>query len=148
MYDQLEHDFLAHYGSLASFSVVDFRPHFDGHLLNLAVLTSERSSKDSTIDTALRLFTDIMNLLFEQRHQLYAHDKCQVVVGWSESVKKTNRQIIKGVIEVQHMAYIDSPLNEQKWHELGGKGLFMPGWDANVSFQHAPPGGTPEAGRP
>jgi hypothetical protein len=73
----------------------DFRPHFDGFLINAWSAMLPRQNELATREAAFALLTDISAWLREFAGVFEVGDRLQLIVGFPESVKRTGRQIFK-----------------------------------------------------
>ena len=99
----------------------------------MSIALSPQSSSEIMLRSCLNqarevcLWLHLNNTLFEN------NDRIQIIIGYDESVKKSNRQIIKGWIPAKSLNEIDSTLNPLEYSNLGGFGsVITNGWEKEV----------------
>ena len=74
---------------------MDFRPHFDGDLVNIFSTVqpqfSEQVTEDFIKDCALKLLAWVL----ANRERFGEGDRFQIIIGWPKSVREYRRQLIK-----------------------------------------------------
>jgi hypothetical protein len=73
----------------------DFRPHFDGFVVNAWSAMLPLQTEAATRESALRLLAEIAQWLQAHAGTFGAGDRLQLIVGFPDSVKRACRQIFK-----------------------------------------------------
>lgn len=73
----------------------DFRPHFDGYVVNAWCAMLPLHGEAQTREAALALLTEIAAWLRANAATFGVGDRLQLIVGFPESVKHAGRQIFK-----------------------------------------------------
>ena len=76
-------------------SSCDFRPHFDGNLINLSSCITPKSSIDETETIFIQCAQNIAKWVLENKNQFSPGDRFQIVVGWPTSTREYDRQVVK-----------------------------------------------------
>lgn len=101
----------------------DFRPHFDGDLINLFTTAYPEKTRQETKSRFKEIAFKIATWVLENRSQFSSSDRFQIVVAWPRKIRATGRQVIKTgwtFDEIQQL------VNSPKLIEL------RPEWDADV----------------
>lgn len=131
-YESLGQDFRREYGALSHFGFCDFRPTFEGYLVNLAVEIGRSETRDATLTDAWRQFRRMLNWTLRHKQQFAVGDKIQIIVGWTLDVRKTGREILKGGIDISALDHVPKDMTFKEFTEMGGSGCELPGWDLGV----------------
>ncbi len=104
-------------------SSCDFRPTFDGDLVNLATCLAPKATVKETEDVLAACARQVASWVMAHRNQFGSGDRFQIIVGWPETVAKFNRQAVKtgGVFDA--IAGIADGTREV---------FFMPGWSKQI----------------
>ncbi|QDT94829.1 hypothetical protein [Gimesia aquarii] len=73
----------------------DFRPHFDGDLLNFFTTTYPLDSIKETASLFKGIALKTAKWILENRNHFSSGDCFQIIVGWPLDVRPTGRQVIK-----------------------------------------------------
>ena len=73
----------------------DFRPHFDGDYVNVFSTIEPKSSEESTGEFMQDCARKLAAWVLANRDRFGEGDRFQIIVGWPESVRESNRQVIK-----------------------------------------------------
>ena len=105
----------------------DFRPHFDGRLINAHVAIRPQATFEETRDLAYRRWVQMVNWVRLLRW-LFGHgDRVQMVVGFRDPM----RQLLKGWVSVDRLRDSD-PLNLSA---SNGALREMVAWDRSVTAE-------------
>ena len=97
-------------------SVFDFRPHWDGNLVNVFTTIRPQDGADETKRFAIACARELAKWIVENRHRFAKGDKFQIIVGWPKNVRATGRQIIKIGGDYSALESIASGSTEIKMH--------------------------------
>lgn len=78
-----------------SFYRCDFRPHFDGDLVNICTCIEPQVDLPATERLVEECASKIARWIRLNKQIFGAEDRFQIVVGWPRSICETGRQIIK-----------------------------------------------------
>ena len=131
-YEAIGESFQQTHGALSHFSFYDFRPTFDGYLVNLAIEIGRSANREATLANAWHQFREMLTWTLQNKDRFGSGDKVQIVVAWTETVRKTCRQILKGGIAVASLSRVPPSLTFAELHKMGGFGAELPGWDKGV----------------
>jgi len=73
----------------------DFRPQFDGDLMNLFTTSYPLDSKTETATLFKDIAFTIATWILKQKDRFSSGDRFQIIVGWPLDVRTTGRQVIK-----------------------------------------------------
>ncbi len=76
-------------------SRVDFRPHWNGDLVNLFSAVEPLASELATERLMRDCARSIADWVITHRDRFGREDRFQVIVGWPKNVRETSRQVIK-----------------------------------------------------
>jgi hypothetical protein len=128
-YEQIADDFLTDFGEGSHCMHCDFRPQFDGYLLDFAKEISPKPRRVAVLSLAWQTFTQIAKWVSNHRSDFQSGDRCQIIVGWPECVRPTGRQILKGWIDIQKLTNVPVCFDENGFKSLGGDSKLVSGWD-------------------
>jgi hypothetical protein len=111
-YSSIESEFRRHFGEASSFSWCDFRPHFDGHLINASVVILPLASAKETRDKAWNEFGRIWLWLRDWAACFDEGDGVQVVVGFPGG-RKLSGQMFRGSIKVKELSKLLEDFNTE-----------------------------------
>jgi hypothetical protein len=109
----------------------DFRPHFDGDLVNLFSVITPLSSQKETETFLLDATREIANWVNAHKEQFGNSDKFQIILGWPETIRSSGRQIIK-----TGGSYSDLDLISKRQKDIP----FFSGWSTGIHFQNTEQG--------
>ena len=118
-YSSIEAEFRRHFGENSNFSWCDFRPKFDGHLINASLAISPLDSAEQTYDEAWNAFQEIWIWLGDWANCFDEGDNIQVVVGFPKDSKPSG-QIFKGELKVGDLLKLPKNLNLETFAQCGG----------------------------
>jgi hypothetical protein len=84
----------------------DFRPQFDGDLVNVFSTVQPQLSKEATETYTLECAKMLVEWILKNRDRFGKKDRFLIIIGWSKSIRETNRHIIKTggtYMELQHI---------------------------------------------
>ncbi len=131
-YESIASDFLSEFGEGSHCIHCDFRPQFDGHLIDFAQEINPQPKRDVILVESWQTFTKIARWISERRDKFSPEDRCQIIIGWPEAMRDTGRQILKGWIDVQRLTSVPDCFDEDKLKILGGDSELVSGWDYEV----------------
>jgi hypothetical protein len=108
----------------------DFRPHFDGYVVNAYSAMLPVRDVASTWEAALVLLAEISAWLQAHAGAFGAGDRIQLVVGFPESVKRDTRQIFKCWLPASRLA----ALRGVDFAAVGGGFHDMEVWPVGVAW--------------
>jgi hypothetical protein len=73
----------------------DFRPHWDGDLVNLFSVVERREDESATERFMKDCARSIAGWVGEHKEKFGAEDRFQIIIGWPTNVRTTERQTIK-----------------------------------------------------
>ena len=73
----------------------DFRPQFDGDYVNVFSTVEPQLSKEATESYILDCAKMLVEWILLNRDRFGKEDRFLVIIGWSKSIRETNRHIIK-----------------------------------------------------
>ena len=85
----------------------DFRPEFNGDLVNIFSTVQPQSSKEKTELYIVECTKILVEWILKNKDRFCKEDRFLVIIGWSKAVRETNRHIIKtgGTYkELQHIS--------------------------------------------
>jgi hypothetical protein len=100
-------------------SSCDFRPTFDGDLVNLFTCVVPGQTVKETENTLSGCARQIAAWVLSHRSQFSLGDRFQIIIGWPESLAKFNRQAVKTGGDFEAVAGIANGTKDV---------LFMPEW--------------------
>lgn len=104
-------------------SSCDFRPHFDGDLVNVFTVVLPDDTETATEAQMVQRAITIARWLADHRKEFGKHDRFQIIIGWPESIRKTGRQVVKTC------GTFDEAIDVAE----GRKPIqFMPGWSKGI----------------
>ena len=118
-YPSIETEFRRHFGEAGNFSWCDFRPHFDGHLINASLTILPLVSANETRDKAWNEFRRIWLWLRDWAAYFDEGDSVQVVVGFPIESKPSG-QIFKGSLKVKDLSKLPKEFNMETLIQCGG----------------------------
>jgi hypothetical protein len=121
----------------------DFRPHFDGYVVNAYSAMPPKRDVAATRAAALALLADIASWLQVYPWAFGDGDKLQLVVGFPEWVKRHTRQIYKCWLPASQLA----ELRGVDFAAVGGGFREMEAWPSGVAWQAAEPGAAADGPR-
>lgn len=104
-------------------SSCDFRPTFDGDLVNLFTCVAPKKTVKETEYTLSECARQIALWVLAHRKQFAPGDRFQIIVGWPESVARFNRQAVKTGGDFEAIAGIANGTKEV---------FFIPGWSKQI----------------
>jgi len=76
-------------------SSCDFRPHYNGDLVNLYSFIVPEQTIEKTQVILSKYAREIARWVILRHKEFSSGDRFQIVLGWPKSVRKTGRQIVK-----------------------------------------------------
>jgi hypothetical protein len=73
----------------------DFRPHFDGDLINLYSVVSPQSALLDSEKLFLEATRAIAQWILQHKNEFGLHDRFQIILGWPSDIRHSSRQVIK-----------------------------------------------------
>ncbi len=73
----------------------DFRPHWDGHLVNVFSTITPQKDIAQTERFAVSCARQLADWVVSHRSKFAPGDRFQIIIGWPKSIRMTARQIIK-----------------------------------------------------
>jgi hypothetical protein len=73
----------------------DFRPHFEGDLVNLFSCIYPGETYLATTSIMLGRIIEMAEWVLDHRSEYASGDQFQLILGWHESVRDAGRQIVK-----------------------------------------------------
>ena len=73
----------------------DFRPQWDGDLVNLFSVVDRRDDESATERFMKDCARSIAGWVGEHKEKFGTEDRFQIIIGWPKSVRRTGRQTIK-----------------------------------------------------
>ena len=135
-YNAIESDFRRHFGLGSEFSWGDFRPSFDGHLINASY---QILPADGILETKNRAWTKFCHMWvwFRNLDSFFDDgDLLQVVVGFPERVISAGaRQIFKGSLKVQLLSKLPDDITLEAFSKIGGAVGELVDWNRVVFLQ-------------
>ena len=74
---------------------MDFRPHFDGDLVNVFSTVQPQFTEQMTEDLMKKCAKELSLWVLENRDQFGEGDRFQIIIGWPKSIREYSRQVIK-----------------------------------------------------
>ena len=111
----------------------DFRPHWNGFLVNLSVTILPGVNEEETRRSIFRVLRDLVRFVFGHQVKFGAEDKVQLIVGWDESVRTTGRQIVKMGLAVREADGVWASLRDEN-PEAGLSVCLPSSWSQGVVF--------------
>lgn len=106
-----------------SISASDFRPHWDGNLVNVFTTIRPKGDAAVTQEFAIQCARQLAGWILSQCTRFGAGDRFQIIIAWPKDVRPTGRQIIK----------TGGTFEELKGIASGATAVQMHGnWTANV----------------
>lgn len=99
-----------------STSACDFRPHWDGDLVNVFTTIRPQGGIDDTKRLATTCARELANWIIENRQEFGKEDRFQIIIGWPKDVSQTGRQIIKTGGDYTALEAIASGSTEIRMH--------------------------------
>jgi hypothetical protein len=96
---------------------VDFRPHWNGDLVNLFSSVEPQNSESATERLMIECARSIADWVITHRDKFGTEDRFQVIVGWPKHIREAGRQTIKtgGTFEdLQKLAEDDTPIEMRR----------------------------------
>ena len=81
----------------------DFRPQWEGDLINLFTVVDLQGSEAETEAFMISCARSISQWVVEHKDQFGAEDRYQIVIGWPKTVRRTGRQTIKTGGTLKHL---------------------------------------------
>src|SRR4030095_3096477 len=78
-----------------SISATDFRPLWDGNLVNVFTTIRPLADAGETQTFAMECARHLAAWILTERSRFGAGDRFQIIIGWPKDVRATGRQIIK-----------------------------------------------------
>lgn len=97
-----------------STSGCDFRPHWDGNLINVFTTIRSLADLETTQAFAIECARQLASWVLSERHQFGVGDKFQIIIGWSKDARPSSRQILKTGGDYTQLAAIvssNAPVN-------------------------------------
>ncbi|NOY00978.1 MAG: hypothetical protein GXP30_14815 [Verrucomicrobia bacterium] len=101
----------------------DFRPHWDGDLVNVWSVIKPRESESETVAFVEDCVKGLAGWIFENKKKFGEEDRFQIILGWSEVLRENDRQLVKigGFYdEIDKIAKGDTPVT------------FRSGWSTGI----------------
>lgn len=76
-------------------SGTDFRPHWNGDLVNVFTTIYPQGGADETKQFVIACARKLAQWVLENRSRFGRCDRFQIIVGWHKEIRPTGRQIIK-----------------------------------------------------
>jgi len=76
-------------------NATDFRPHWDGNLINVFSTIKPQQDMAQTERFAIGCARQLAGWVVSHRSQFAPGDRFQIIIGWPKSIRATARQIIK-----------------------------------------------------
>jgi len=99
-----------------STSATDFRPQWDGDLVNVFTTIRPKPTADETERFAILCARDLATWILKKRRRFKKGDRFQIIVGWPKDVRPTGRQIIKTGGNFNELEGIASAATEIQMH--------------------------------
>jgi len=74
---------------------MDFRPHFDGDLVNVFSAIKPQFTEEMTAQFIKGCAVKLSTWILANRERFGEGDRFQIIIGWPKSVRKSGRQVIK-----------------------------------------------------
>ena len=103
----------------------DFRPHWNGNLVNVFSGILPSPTKAETQDRAIRYSREIAAWLVNHRDEFGAEDRFQLIVFFPLSVRRYGRQIVKIPGDMDAMIKIANGSSEVALRPMWDHGLFQ-----------------------
>jgi hypothetical protein len=114
-----------------TFSSLDFRRQFGGFGHSIWVAVEPIDCADATRSQAFARLDEIIDFLRSQAQEFARHDRIQFAIGFSESVKKYDRRILRGWISANRL----SQALTRNFAAYGGALTEFEGWSEGVQFR-------------
>ena len=91
----------------------DFRSHCDGDYVNIFTSVEPQGSAQATAELMQDCARKLAAWILANKERFGVADRFLIIIGWSESVRRTNRQVIRtgGTYEdLENIAYGETPL--------------------------------------
>jgi hypothetical protein len=118
-YSSIETEFRRAFGESSNFSWCDFRPSFNGNLINASLAILPLTSAEETRDKAWNEFRRIFLWLQNWASYFDEEDVIQVVVGFPTDSRPSG-QIFKGQLKVIDFSKLPQNFTMQIFAECGG----------------------------
>jgi hypothetical protein len=125
----LNQRFLTRFQQRGGVDGADFRPHWDGFLVNCFVTVLPQPTERATLDMIYRELGAMIRFTAEHVALFAGGDRVQFIVGWDESVRTTGRQILK-----RGMDACDTPRCDCSPSALEADSPLYPGWRRAIRF--------------
>jgi hypothetical protein len=119
-YSSIENEFRKHFGEKSNFSWCDFRPSFNGDLINASLAILPLASAEETRDKAWGEFRRIWLWLQDWASYFDEGDAIQVVV-WFPRDGKPAGQIFKAHLKVIDLSKLPADFTMQSFAKCGGR---------------------------
>lgn len=133
--DKLNKSLRKELGPDALLEATDFRPHFDGFMINVCLPVRPGGTREETRASFWDALQGLALWLSENRKKFTEGDRFQIFTGWAEGVRDSGCQLIRwgGTMDETQdlLGYedLDSFLSET------GEAERFHGWDIGVEFQ-------------
>ncbi len=128
-YGSIETEFRRHFGEASHFSWCDFRPTFEGNLINASLAIVPLASAEATRDVAWTAFNNIWKWLRDWPDYFDEGDWIQVVVAFPLDGKPSG-QIFKDSIKISDFLKLDGDFDLEKFVQCGGSFRELFNWSA------------------
>lgn len=128
--EALNRHFLGQFQQRGGVEGTDFRPHWDGFLVNCFVTIHPLQNQRATMNHIYSELGAMIRFVAEHVSLFARRDRVQFIVAWDESVQTTGRQILKRWIEAQDAPRLDCALSS-----LEADSPLCPGWRRAIRFE-------------
>ncbi len=112
----------------------DFRPHWNGDLVNLFSIVDRRDDESSTEQFMKECARSIAGWVGEHRKMFGPEDRFQVIIGWPTSVRTCERQTIKTGGSYSDLELLANGAQEIEMRPGWSVGVFTEETQANKSW--------------
>jgi hypothetical protein len=128
----LSQEFRETFGPDSGLEGCDFRPHFDGWLLNAFRLSAPSVTREAHMNLVWIYVREMAEWILKRREQFQSGDRFQLVVGWPEDVRTTNRQIVKLGGAFDELTRIVAANTFEDYQSVSQRPVFRRGWDTAI----------------
>jgi len=121
-------------GPTAILEGCDFRPHFDGYLINVAKTVHPLATREKTKELLWEAIREITTWVVQNRSRFSPEDRFQLFCGWAEGVRPCGRQLLKWGGVRDDLDEILSLNSLDEFLERTGEHSRFRNWDVDVSF--------------
>ena len=113
----------------------DFRPQWDGDLVNLFSTVDMQEDESTTEQFMKDCVRAIAAWVGEHKDQFRAEDRFQIIIGWPTMVRTTGRQTIKTGGTYHELKCLADSITEIQMRRGWSDGVFTPNNQANKSCE-------------